>query len=657
MKLLFAGSLLLAVAVPAVAATPDIPTLAAAYGARPTARRMQMSPSGDKILYFTPAGTQGLAVVVADIATGTTNIILSSQKTTAAPFSCGWKGEQRIICRIRYNTEALATQMWFQRAISIAADGSSRVPLGQRNSEKATRLDQYGATVIDWLPDDPDHVLMQVNMVDQVTIGSNISSRGGGITVQKVDINTGKMTQVERASAMVMGYDSDNQGRVRFMMLGEGSATGYARDTVSYMVRSKTSKDWRRVASGTMSGPSRWNYQGFDETGDSVFVVRDKDGHGALFRDPVESTGTGGLVFADPRVDIDSVLRIGKYQRPVAAQYTLEGGQYHFFDPVLERRTKALSAALPGKPAVDILDESWDGKRNLVFVGGVEEPGEFYRYDTGTKQLSPLLAVRPQVAGLAAGVQTAVHYAASDGAQVPGYLTVPAGAMPGRRPAIIMPHGGPSARDALGFDWLAQYFTQLGYVVLQPNFRGSSGYGEQWYAKNGFKSWPTAMGDINAGAHWLVTQGIADPDRIAIFGWSYGGYAAIQASIVEPGLYKAIVAVAPVTDLALLKIEGQKYMGSNVIDNEVGAGPHVIAGSPAQNAARIVPPVLIFHGDKDLNVDIEQSRYMDSALTRAGKTHQLIVYPGLDHQLDDSAARTDMLTRSAQFLAAAIGAK
>ena len=207
--------------------------------------------------------------------------------------------------------------------------------------------------------------------------------------------------------------------------------------------------------------------------------------------------------------------------------------------------------------------------------------------------------------------------------------------------------------DSIGW---RNFFAMRGYAVLQPNFRGSAGYGDAWFEKNGFRSWRTAIGDINAGAHWLVRQGIADPARVAIFGWSYGGYAALQANVAEPQLYKAAVAVAPVTDLALFVQEAEHFSNYRLVKGFVGDGPHIAEGSPARNAARITVPVLIFHGNQDLNVDIAQSRRMVSMLKAGGHAPELIVYPGLDHQLADSAARTDMLRRSAKFLAEHLGA-
>lgn len=139
-----------------------------------------------------------------------------------------------------------------------------------------------------------------------------------------------------------------------------------------------------------------------------------------------------------------------------------------------------------------------------------------------------------------------------------------------------------------------------------------------------------------------------------IFGWSYGGYAALQANVAEPNLYRAAVAVAPVTDLSLLRNESLHSSNLVLIAAMIGNGPHVMAGSPARNAAKIVAPVLMFHADKDLNVDIEQSRSMASALRGAGKKVELVEYKGLDHQIDDSVVREDLLKRSAAFLQAAI---
>jgi dipeptidyl aminopeptidase/acylaminoacyl peptidase len=242
-----------------------------------------------------------------------------------------------------------------------------------------------------------------------------------------------------------------------------------------------------------------------------------------------------------------------------------------------------------------------------------------------------------------------------DGVTIPAYLTLPPGKTAKNLPAVVLPHGGPSDRDEWGFDWLAQYLAAKGYAVLQPEYRGSSGFGDAWLMQNGFKSWKTSIGDITASAHWLADQGIADPKRLAIVGWSYGGYAALQSAETEPTLFKAVAAIAPVTDLAMLKSEVQDYTNAEIVDRFIGQGPHIIEGSPLRHASAIKVPVLLVHGDMDMNVHSLESEKMEAALRAAGDQVDFLRFKTLDHQLEDGAARTEMLTKIGALLDRTIG--
>jgi dipeptidyl aminopeptidase/acylaminoacyl peptidase len=221
-------------------------------------------------------------------------------------------------------------------------------------------------------------------------------------------------------------------------------------------------------------------------------------------------------------------------------------------------------------------------------------------------------------------------------------------------PAIVLPHGGPSARDEWGFDWLPQFLASRGYAVLQPNFRGSEGYGDAWFAENGFRGWEASIGDVTASGRWLLSQG-ADPQRLAILGWSYGGYAALQAAVVDPDLFKAIVAIAPVTDFRMTIEEAEGYSNYRLVRDFIGSGPHLEQGSPLRNAERIRAPVLMFHGTRDFNVGIRQAQEMHRALEAAGRRSRLTVFDGLEHNLGDSVARARMLDEIAAFLAESLG--
>ena len=187
------------------------------------------------------------------------------------------------------------------------------------------------------------------------------------------------------------------------------------------------------------------------------------------------------------------------------------------------------------------------------------DPGMLYLYTKATRGLAEVLPIRNELVGVAMGKMTPVSFPAADGTMIPGYLTLPPGSDGKGLPAIVMPHGGPGARDEWGFDWLVQFYAARGFAVLQPNYRGSTGYGSAWYQKNGFQSWRIAIGDVNDAGRWLVSQGIAKSDQLGIVGWSYGGYAALQSSVLDPNLFKAIVAIAPVTDLDRLREESRNF--------------------------------------------------------------------------------------------------
>jgi len=291
----------------------------------------------------------------------------------------------------------------------------------------------------------------------------------------------------------------------------------------------------------------------------------------------------------------------------------------------------------------------------LILLSGDAEPGRYYVFERATKRLNEIALARPELEKRSLAQVQSISYRTADGATIPAYLTLPLGQAAKNLPTVVMPHGGPEARDEWGFDWLAQFLVARGYAVLQPNYRGSSGYGSVFRNDNAFRNWKTAVSDVGAGARYLASQGIADPQRTAILGWSYGGYAALQGAAVDPSLYKAVVAIAPVTDLNLLKFQASAFNNSSLVNDMVGSGASVSAGSPARNATAITAPVLLFHGDMDANVAFFHSDKMNSSLAGAGKRTELVRLKGLDHSLDDSTARIQMLTKIGEFLEASIG--
>lgn len=653
-KTLAALGLPLCLAAPAAAQT----SLAAQFGARETIQQISLSPDGRYIAVVQPDQGRGAALMVADLTTGgPMKGILRSSGNPDRLTGCHWASGKRIVCDI-YMIQQGVQRMYFTRMVSLNADGSDLRVLTAATSARALGVAQSGGDIIDWGPEGANgSLVMTREFVPEETTGTHLASSKQGMGVELVDATSLRRKILEQPKPTAVDYVSDGHGAIRVMGLRPDRASGYAGDTINYFYRPAGSRDWKDMGALDVSGGtivSGFNPYAVDRTANVAYGFDRHEGRRALFSIALDGSLKRTMVLSHPQVDVDGLIRIGRQQRVVGASYATDKRQVEFFDPELQRLRAALGKALPGKPLLTFVDASADEDKLLLFAGGDSHPGTYYLYSKTAKKLEEVLAARPQLDQVKLASVKPIEFPAADGTRIPGYLTLPAGSDGKNLPAIVMPHGGPAARDEWGFDWLAQFFAARGFAVLQPNFRGSSGYGDAWFKKNGFQSWKVAIGDVNDGGKWLVSQGIARADQLAILGWSYGGYAALQSSVLDPELFKAIVAIAPVTDLETLRTEARNYTNFPQVDAFIGKGEHVREGSPARNAGRIKAPVLLFHGDQDLNVGIGESRLMAGKLRDVGGKVELVEFDGLDHQLDDGEARSTMLSRADQFLRASL---
>lgn len=332
---------------------------------------------------------------------------------------------------------------------------------------------------------------------------------------------------------------------------------------------------------------------------------------------------------------------------------------YEFFDPELDARMQKIVNGLT-ETSTTLVGWSAGFDDLVVRISGGWNSGLYLKFRAGSLEPEVIATIRPDIPAEQVVPTQTTSYAARDGLEIPALVTaLPELREKGRAPLLVVPHGGPASYDRLEFDWMAQYFASRGYVVLQPQFRGSSGFGVD-FERAGYGEWGGKMQtDIDDGVDHLIATGLVDPDRVCIAGMSYGGYAALAAGAFSPGKYKCIASVAGVSDLeVMLKSERRKY-GRNhwaisYWERQYGGDDfdwdELQAISPVNFADRFNAPVLLIHGRKDTVVPIDQSKRMLRALRKADKDVSLHELDGEDHWLSYGDSRLETLRALASFI-------
>ncbi len=387
---------------------------------------------------------------------------------------------------------------------------------------------------------------------------------------------------------------------------------------------------------------------------DSEFYSIRKMGFDGSVSDPV---------FAAPDKDVESVITDGN-RIAIGVRYSGMRPSYEFSDPAMTKIVDEVAALFP-ESSVYLRDWTADFSRMIFHISGADRAPGFYLFDRAAQKVTRIASPYPKIADADIGPTATIEYKARDGRKIPSVITRPPGAELGQTlPLIVMPHGGPEAYDAVGFDWMAQYFASRGYLVLQPNFRGSDGFGEA-HRKAGHGEWGGKMqDDVTDGVKLLVKQKWADPNRICIIGGSYGGYAALAGGAYTPDLYKCVAAIAPVADLATMLATEKREHGRNssiyafwtrLIGDRGKDRARIDAVSPVNAAANFKAPVLLIHGSDDDVVPFSQSAKMEAALKEAGKTVKLVKLKGEDHFLSSSEMRLLALKELDAFVSSTIG--
>jgi dipeptidyl aminopeptidase/acylaminoacyl peptidase len=430
----------------------------------------------------------------------------------------------------------------------------------------------------------------------------------------------------------------DREGVPRVLVL---SAAGEHRK-VYY--RAGADAPWGKVEEFATSDASKWAPVAIADDGRTLYVASwvDRDKAAIARFDP--ATGKFVEVLAEhPQVDLGAVV-LGQDGNPLGVRYNADRVGAAWFDETYAKLQAGLDKALPD--TVNIISGSQDRERFLVFSYSDVSPGTFYLFDAKARKLEWLADSRPWIDPKKLSHMQAVRYKARDGLEIPAYLTIPNGSSGKNLPMVVMVHGGPWVEgDGWSYNPEVQFLASRGYVVLQPNFRGTTRYGWKHFSSS-FKQWGLAMqDDVSDGVLWAVAQGVADPKRVCIYGASYGGYATMMGLAKTPELYKCGIDYAGVTDLALFasatwadfSFSTNLDYGMKTMMGDILADPaRLKATSPVELASRIKVPVLMAYGSSDVRVIPEHGFRMKAALERNGNPPQWMFIEGEGHGFRDS---------------------
>ncbi|SNY49000.1 acylaminoacyl-peptidase [Arsukibacterium tuosuense] len=577
---------------------------------------IEISPTG-KYLAATSRSDEGnIYLNVIDIKS---NKIISVRHFTGRDSigSIDWANSERLLLTLVRDIGALEQPVATGEIFAVDADGSNaRMLTGYRADNEKTP-----AQVINYLPEEDKFVLI---------VTSTPSRRGSFSLVKRLNIENGRARQIARAPMRSSGMITDNDGIAR-MAVGEDQEND---NEMVLMYRKDEKSDWQTLRRyGQRDGsftpiaflPDNKRVVGLSDTQTDTKAIS--------IMDP--ETGKEELLAHHPKVDVAPQFSIedGYLKEVIGASYEYDLHEDVFFADIKDKTfsgyLQSLKAAFPGKK-IAINSATRDNSILVLTTRSANHPPEFYLFDTKNNQLSFLLNGRPWMKPELLAETKAVIYKSRDGLDIHAILTLPRDKKAENLPLIMLPHGGPHGpRDVLEIDTDAKVLAQHGYAVLQPNFRGSGGFGRS-FLQAGYQNWGTTMiNDMTDGVMHLVEQGIVDKNRVCAYGGSYGGYAALMSAVREPDLYKCAVGFVGVFDLNLMYTDGdiqERQSGINYLEMAIGRDQvQLDAQSPIKHLDKLKAPVFIIHGEEDRRVPIIHANRLREELEKRNHPYEWLV--------------------------------
>lgn len=612
------------------AATGPLPV--EAFAALPEFEGPALSPDGTRIAGKRALnGKQYLMVVPLIKGQGKTALAALSDKVDVNWWR--WVNDEWLVVGLGSQDVIQGEEYYVTRLIGVRADMQKMVKIDWDNSG-------FRADEVLWTAHDGTPRLLFSKSTGIYSMAEVYPS------VYEADVSTGRVKRIANGQTDVWDWYADGQGQLRM-------GVRYSDETrqKSILYRQSNAEPFRTIARAngrkdeSVLVPSVFRADG------TALAIDDSDGYDALYEVSLPDLKLGRKLSTVTGYDIDGIIKTAAGDDISAIRYTDQYYHDAWTDPRIKELQDALDKSVAPRRAEIV---SWNTARTrfLVTVSSPSSAGSLYYWDTDYGNMQFLSWANPQLKGQRLSPVRTLRYPARDGTSIEAILTMPRGRGTKNLPLIVMPHGGPFARDAESWDWWSQYLAELGYAVIQPNYRGSSGYGTA-FAKKGQGEWGLKMqDDLDDAVAWLAKEGIADPKRACMVGASYGGYAAMRAAQRNSALYRCAVSYAGVSDLQAMKRYDSRFLfGKTRADWLQKQAPDYHAVSPRFGAADMAIPLLIVHGKEDKRVPVNQSRMMVSALKAAGKPANYIEQPLADHHFTRAEDRLEFLKAMAAFLA------
>lgn len=636
-----AWTVLVGISVPALAqaAVQDgaslvrtVPTVSA-FARLPFVEDARLSPDGQWIAgMFAVKGVQRLVMISPFEAM--TTMAQAELPADVQVSSIHWVDNENVVLRLRtirkYDVNDSLYVTW-----AVAYN---------RVTRKFTRLlkELNGQNTADilWIPTDGSTQILMAGQ-NSIYTGEDFWAK-----VYSVDVVKGRATLVVNAREGVLDWMADSAGAVRAGLANDRGGT-----QLSLLYRTGRNGAFDRVAWGKADEVDvPWWFA----PGEARAIIKRKaeNGNDALIEVNPETGAVLKGVFTAPS---GRSIEAGHFDANDGLIGVYLGGQsegaVHWIDPALAQLQTSFDTAVKGQRA-QIVSLSANRRQMLVKIDRPDDPGRLYYYDVDDGKLRVFARLNDSISSAQTGRVSVVHYKARDGLEIEAILTKPPGREAKNLPVVVLPHGGPWANDTPTWDYWAQFIASRGYLVIQPNFRGSTGYGDDFLQKGEGQLGFAMQDDVNDALGWAAAQGLGDPKRACVMGASYGGYVAMWGASRDPDLWRCAISISGVANLRREVNDFGDYLFGRRYRQQWGRmTPDFPAVSPINFVGRINAPMLLVHGKKDLTVAHAQSQTMFAKMTAAGKNVEFLSLPLADHYFTREADRVTLLTAIEGFLA------